>query len=156
MKKALLLLKEGICGINECSKMYGISQPTLTRHLLSKYKYAKYGVKVIGRSTSLPPEVEEDLVKHIQMLEGMMFGITRKDLMQLGYQFVEANNLLHAFSKTKRMAGKDLYNAFMKRHPNLSLRQTEPTSIARASGFNITDLNGFYDKLQNILDLHSL
>ena len=156
MKKALLLLKEGICGINECSKMYEISQPTLTRHLLSKNKYAKYGVKVIGRSTSLPPEVEEDLVKHIQMLEGMMFGITRKDLMQLGYQFAEANNLLHAFSKTKRMAGKDLYNAFMKRHPNLSLRQTEPISIARAPGFNITDLNGFYDKLQNILDLHSL
>ncbi|XP_065658214.1 uncharacterized protein LOC136082720 [Hydra vulgaris] len=156
LKKALLAYKDWFCGLNEYARLYGISKPTLRRHLLNKNKFARDGLKVRGRSTNLPPEVVEDLVKHILLLEGMMFGITRKDLMRLAFQLAEANNLPHNFNNAKRIAGKDWYNSFMKRHPILSLQQPEPTLIARASSFNRAALGGFYDKLQYILDKHSL
>ena len=36
----------------------------------------------------------------------------------------------------KKMAGKKWYYSFMRRHPELSLREPENTSLARAQGFN--------------------
>jgi hypothetical protein len=39
----------------------------------------------------------------------------------------ERNCLSHRFNKDKKIAGKKRYYAFMKRHPELSLRQPEST-----------------------------
>ncbi|PSN51128.1 hypothetical protein C0J52_21606 [Blattella germanica] len=46
--------------------------------------------------------------------------------------------LPHNFNAEQQMAGKKWYYAFMKRHPTLSYRQPEATSMARAKGFKET------------------
>nr|XP_034195125.1 uncharacterized protein LOC117611280 [Osmia lignaria] len=48
------------------------------------------------------------------------------------------------------MAGRDWVYSFLKRHPELKLRQPTPTSVARAMGFNQTQVNTFYDNLQSL------
>jgi hypothetical protein len=88
--------------------------------------------KSFRRTADPPEEVENYLLNHVLQLEERLFGLTRKDLRHLPYEIAEINNLPHRFSHEKRMAGDKWYYGFIARHPQISLRQPEATSVARA------------------------
>ena len=48
------------------------------------------------------------------------------------------------------MAGKEWLFNFRKRHPILSIRTPEPTSIARAKSFNEHNVSKFFDLLESL------
>jgi len=52
------------------------------------------------------------------------------------------------FNNKKKVAGKEWYRGFMLCHPDLSLRMPEPTSAARARGFNEVAVSKFFDLLE--------
>lgn len=54
------------------------------------------------------------------------------------------------------MAGEVWLRSFMKRHPVLSLRLPQPTSIARASSFNRTNVQLFFQNYTAVIDKHKL
>jgi hypothetical protein len=54
------------------------------------------------------------------------------------------------------MAGKKWHYNFMKRHPNLSLRQPESTSVTRVKGFCKENVSHFFDTLETICDENQL
>nr|CAH7743141.1 unnamed protein product [Callosobruchus chinensis] len=54
------------------------------------------------------------------------------------------------------MAGKAWYYNFMKRHPKLSLRQLESTSLARCKRFSRENGNHFYVILENLVDQYKI
>ena len=72
--------------------------------------------------------VESVLVQHCLELESMMIGLTGHDLMDLVYQLAEINQLDNSFNREKKSASKHWFYDFMKRHPELSLRQAEATA----------------------------
>ncbi|KAK6979131.1 tigger transposable element-derived protein 6 [Biomphalaria glabrata] len=88
LQKALEALRNKY-GLNEVSRLYGIPKPTLKRHLDGKNKFANGNVVQRGRMTVLPAELENELVSHINQLEGMLFGLTRNDIRCLAYQIAE-------------------------------------------------------------------
>ena len=96
------------------------------------------------------------MVEHVVRLEKMLFGITRKDLMKLAYELAERNGLQHVFSRDKKSAGQDWFSSFIKRHPTLSLRQPEDTSLARSSGFNAHAVCMIFGILEKLIDEHHL
>lgn len=78
------------------------------------------------------------------------------DIRKLAYEVVEKYTLNHNFNKDKQIAGKKWFYSFMKRNPQLSLRQPEATSMARAKGFNKHNVMHFFDILEEIVEKHHL
>ncbi|KAF9794422.1 hypothetical protein SFRURICE_009678 [Spodoptera frugiperda] len=75
-------------------------------------------------------------------------------LRRLVFKFCESNDIKHPFNQQAKVAGKDWFKKFMKRHPEISRRKAQFMNPARAQKLNkfIVDdhfqrLNEIYDKL---------
>ena len=139
-------------GLRSASRKYGIPKSTIKNHVDGKYKLAMGSNIHIGRPQMLPPKVEEELVRHILECESYFMGLTRKDVMEMAYSVARRNGLTTVFNDEKKSAGKKWFKHFMKRHPELSLRQPESTSFARARGFNADSVSNFFDLLEKQID----
>lgn len=53
-----------------------------------------------------------------------------------------------------QMAGEVWLKLFMKRHPSLSLRSPQATSLSRATSFNKVNVNLFFENYTNVLNKH--
>lgn len=129
---------------------YGINLSTLQRHI--KKGSAE---KTLGRFRCVFTEQQEtELLEYVFHMDNLFYGLTRQEFCSLVYQYAEANNIPHPFKNNT--AGDDWYKTFRKRHPNLSLRQPEPTSVARARGFNRPQVERFFDLLEEQIDKHQV
>lgn len=153
---AMNAYQNGELGLNASAKTYNIPKATLKRHLESKNKIANRNVKFHGGVPTFSKDIEIEIKNHLIKLEEMMFGLTALDVRKLAFDVAEKNNLPHTFNKEKRCAGKKWYYSFMKRNPDLSLRQPENTSLARAKGFNRQNVQQFFDLLEKICDDNKL
>lgn len=116
--------------VNSAAKKYGINLSTLQR-LVKK----GYPEKKLGRFTTVFSATQElELVEYLFHMDNLFFGLTKKEFLQLVYQYAEKNNITHPFKNVA--ACDDWYLGFNMRHPDVTLRRPEPTSIARARGFN--------------------
>ena len=71
-------------------------------------------------------------------MEVRPFGLTSAELLSMVFQLAEGMEkpIRSTFNAVMGAAGKDRLYGFMKRNPTLSFRSPEPTSAARATGFN--------------------
>jgi hypothetical protein len=97
----------------------------------------------------LLPEQEDELVNVILDLETRLFGLTPQDIRKLVFDYCMRNNIANCFKNGA--AGYDWFCSFMSRHPQLSIRKPEATSIHRALGFNRTKVDLFYSVLKQQL-----
>lgn len=156
MKLAMECVRSKSAGLNEASRMYGVPKATLKRRLDGKNKKAVEETQIIGSESDLPALLETELFNYIVEMESSLYGVTIQDVQELAYELAERNNIKHRFNKTKKCAGKKWYYAFMRRHPQLSLRQPRATSMSRATGFNKNTVNDFFSKLETIMNQHDL
>ena len=96
----------------------------------------------------LDEEKEQELVKYTQRASDIYFGLTAKEVRKLAFQaakFFECE--VPSSWEANKQAGKDWFTCFLKRHPALSLRTPEATSLARATSFNRTNVDCFFKLL---------
>jgi len=145
MELAADSVRNGDLSIREASAVYGVPKSTLERHKNKKL----LSPGCLGRfRPTLDSQFEAELADYCKEMQNRLFGLTISDLRKMAYELAERNNIEHNFDAERKMAGRDWVHGFFRRHPELSLRTPEPTSIGRAVGFNHVQVGRFYDILQ--------
>lgn len=160
MKNAIEKVAAGEMGLNKASLQFLVPKTTLKRKL-EKYKSTqnmnKATEKKLGRFERVfTTDQETELATYIKQMESRLFGLTTKNLQKLAYDLAEKNNISHRFDTSKKMAGRIWLENFLKRNPDLSLRKPEPTSAARAAGFNKVAVSSFFDLLTHAIETYHL
>ena len=128
LDQAIKDVKEKKHSLRKAAIVCNISKSTLERHVNSKVsqpRKAKPDQFVPAPDSSF----ENELLEHAKKMQCMFFGLTTDSLRELAFQLAEANGLNVPFNKSSNKAGKDWLFNFLKRHPELSLRQPDSTSL---------------------------
>ncbi|XP_066585533.1 uncharacterized protein [Prorops nasuta] len=97
-------------------------------------------------------EQESILGKYLIRCSDIYCGLSTKEVKKLAYELAIKYNLNKPPTwEENKMAGEEWLRSFMKRNPNLSVRVAQATSLARATSFNKTNVNEFYDNLETVM-----
>ena len=111
---------------------------------------ANYSVRMV-----FSKDQEQQLYEYLLKAAKHNYGLTRKCARSLAYDFAALNNDIWPTSwDASQMAGKEWYIRFMRRHPDLSLRKPEATSLARCSSFNRHNVMEFFGNLDAVYKEH--
>ena len=92
------------------------------------------------------------IVEHLLKASDVYLRLPPKECRKLAYRFAKANRIETPKNwYDKQQAGPDWLTSFSKSHPQLSLRTSENTSLARASSFKKNNVNSFFQNLKLIL-----
>lgn len=153
MERALEAVRSREMGWLRASRTFNVPTATLRRRALNKNKNAIGTKKCFGSiKSALNEEVETAIANHILDLESRFFGLTTIDVRTLAYEVAEKLKIKHSFNKERKMAGKGWLHGFRQRHPQLSLRLPEATSLARAEAFNRPQIDKFFAKLDQVIN----
>ncbi|XP_026323303.1 uncharacterized protein LOC113232741 [Hyposmocoma kahamanoa] len=147
LEKAMEKVRNKVMGVNEASRTFKIPSRTLRRHLLS----GKLKVP-LGRNPVFSIEHEKKIVAHIKKLEQVGFAPERKDVKEMAFQIAKKLEIKNPFLESSASAGNTWFMGFMKRNPELSTRQSEGLSLARAYGVNREDVKYFFDLLTKLYE----
>lgn len=134
--------------IREVGRAFNIPESTLRKQRKSEQIKATR----LGRKSVFSPEIELQLKEYILTLAKLFYGLTPIVLRRLAFRYAEKHNIKHNFSIEKQAAGKDWLYGFVKRNPEVSLRQPEGTSINRIASFNAEATKKFFANLKNLMD----
>ncbi|XP_056132663.1 phenylserine dehydratase [Lampris incognitus] len=82
-------------------------------------------------------EQEKQLMDSLNTASDMNCGLSHKEVRKIAFQCAVQFNCTYPESwKTSEMAGKDWMTSFLKRHPTLSIKKPQATSLAGASSVN--------------------
>ncbi|GFN80786.1 transposase [Plakobranchus ocellatus] len=102
-------------------------------------------------------EEEAVLVEYLLKASRIGFPLDTSTLKSLAYDLaIRYSKRVPDSWRTQKSAGKDWLKGFKSRHSQLSIRTPEPTSIARATVFNKTNVGPFFDKLKQLYQELSL
>lgn len=153
MKEAILAVKRDKMPFATAAKQFNVPRNTLKRRVLEKNRDATDDKKILGKYRMVFTDDQElELCQHIIDMEQRFYGVTQSNLRNMAYSLATKNNIPHTFNEEKKMAGKDWLAGFKKRHPHITLRSPEATSLARAQGFNKVNVTKFFDILKSVLD----
>lgn len=152
LRRAVEEVKNKRLTLGKAATQFAVPKTTLFKQL--KEIVVKTPKK--GRYAVFNFEQELQLETYIIECCKSFYGITPSSLRRIAFRFAEANKLKHNFNKTTQLAGKDWYYGFMARHPSISLRIPEATSLNRITAFNATEVNLFFDQLKMIQAKHNI
>ena len=96
--------------------------------------------------------IEQKLVTYLIEASDLFYGLTPKEVRRFAYTCARTLGLKFPASwSEKEMAGVDWFNGFLKRHPSISIRKPQATSLARVSAFNETTTDEFFNNLADVM-----
>ncbi|ROL23530.1 Pogo transposable element with KRAB domain [Anabarilius grahami] len=148
--------------IRSTAKEFIIPLSTLSRYCHKISQDEIEGKKELGVAVGyirnrqiFSPDFEEELVKYLFKSANIYFGLSPREVKKLAFQLAVSHNIKvpETWSKLQQ-AGCDCFTAFLKRHPSLSIRKPEATSLARATSFNKENVKAFFNNLETVMQRH--
>lgn len=95
---------------------------------------------------------ETELVNYLKEAAMLHYGLTLHQTRKLACDYAKNNSKHVSDWEEGKSAGISWLRMFRKRHPELSLRKPEATSLARSTGFNKATVNEFFCNYKRILN----
>lgn len=157
MRTAVRKVLDNELSLREAARRYSVPKSTLAdkiKHLQNEEEIEL--IPNLGRyRCTFPANFEQQLVNHMRDLDSRLMPLTKKEFLKLAFDLAERLQIPHRFNREKKSAGKDFYYTFLKRHPELSLRNAESTSLQRAVGFNRPQVARFFNKLEDLMEKYN-
>ena len=134
----------GGLGLRQAARQYNVPVETLRRRVTGAVSTDCRP----GPPTVLTSEEETKLAQFLIEISDIGFGLTREDVMRTTFRIVSQAGRAHPFQNGA--AGRSWFDAFKRRHPNLTLRTAQPLSSARAAGSSKETIEEFFAKLGGI------
>lgn len=147
MEMAMTAVKNNRLGVREASRYYNVPYSSLRDRL----RLGVCKVPRMGRKTTLSAENEKEFAMQVLKLSKLFFGVTTLGLRRAVFQFATENGIPNNFNKELKLAGKDWLYGFLRRHPEISLRKPESTSIYRITAFNKVEVERFFGLLEQLM-----
>ena len=144
LQSALLMIKEGEMSLRDASQHYGIPKSTLHDHYSGKVKGFKR-----GPPTVLSEAEETMLAEWAINMSNIGYGRTREQVLEIVKTILDKDGRKTPF--VDNLPGRDWWYAFLRRHPDISLRSPEQLQVARASCCNPQRLNKWYSDFEKFL-----
>ncbi|XP_031333945.1 uncharacterized protein LOC116163957 [Photinus pyralis] len=154
MQAALDAVRSNTLSIRKTSQRFNIPKTCLLRRLHNVVEHPEPRNDTYKQVFTA--EQEKVLLNHILDLESRFYGITATECRKLAFDLAESLNIKHPFNKDVKLAGYDWFTGFRKRNPQFSIRAPEPTSVARAVGFNRPQVERFFSLIDSTLRKHNL
>ncbi|XP_063216749.1 uncharacterized protein LOC134542016 [Bacillus rossius redtenbacheri] len=98
-------------------------------------------------------EQENEFADYLKKAADIYYGLSPKEVRKFAFEYAVRLKVRFPSSWADcEMAGADWFSAFLKRHPTLSIRTPEATSLSRATCFNRTNVKAFFDNLKDVMD----
>jgi hypothetical protein len=98
-------------------------------------------------------EEETKMEEYIKISSKLNYGLSKLEARKLAYGYAVAlNKHLPENWVNNNIASKDWLQGFLCRHPELSVRTPEATSLTRATSFNRTNVEAFFGNLKDIFE----
>jgi transposase-like protein len=125
LERAINAVKRTSVGISAASRAFGIPSRTLRRRIIrDSYK------KNLCPAACLGSAAEMEMVSHIQQKQAAGFALSRKDVQILAFKLAQKLGIKHRFCVAEGRAVKNWFASFMRRHPEISVRNAEGISSA--------------------------
>ena len=97
-------------------------------------------------------EEENDLVQYLKQAAYLHYGLTTYQTRKLAYDYAQSNQKVVPQWEENKIAGDSWLRMFRLRHPELSLRKPEATSLARSTAFNRNTVGSFFTNYKSVLN----
>lgn len=148
--------------LRDAAASYNLNHSSLFRYIKKKKAFE-------ANESETPPSVgypektvftsaeEKILCDYLLDCAAANFGLRTKEARKLAFELAIKYGKKYPPSWTgPQKAGEVWLRSFMKRHPVLSLRMPQPTSIARATSFNRSNVELFFQNYTSVLEKHLL
>ncbi|XP_022127680.1 uncharacterized protein LOC111001920 [Pieris rapae] len=101
-------------------------------------------------------EEEQKLSNYMIVCSKHNYGLTKIQARKLAYDYavaIKKTNIPDNWTK-KTIASKDWIRGFLNRQSHLSIRTPEATSLSRATSFNKTNVDNFFENLKTVFERH--
>ncbi|CAF4872085.1 unnamed protein product [Pieris macdunnoughi] len=148
--------------LRRAAEMHNINRMSLLRYIRKRDEMGanhdedSIHMGYVAHNKVFSKEQEEELSKYIIRCADIYFGLATKEVRKLAFELTTKYNIKRPATWVENnMAGEEWFRSFMNRNPSLSVRVAQATSLSRATSFNKTNVEAFYDNLQTVLDRHT-